>query len=192
MRHLLYLLALASPLLASARPTDTAPTLDEIRIEIDDLKYALRTTQVDMNIIDEKLRKQEISKTQLLTISSLENKIERLEKTLDKITADLRALNTSTHQALTKIQSLEQQSVAHTKQLDNVAQLKTTLTTISKAIGQSPAPSTTASYKVKAGDSLEKIAKLHQVSVESIKKINKLTGDRIVIGQELKLRDDPT
>ncbi len=188
MRHFISLLLMAGPLFANASPHD--PTLDEIRIEIEDIKYALKTTQVDMNILDEKMRKQEAGKTQTTPQATLESRISALEKTLEKVSADLRTLNTTTHQALTKIQSLEQQSASHTKQLDNVSQLKNTLTTISKAIGQTP--SATASYKVKAGDSLEKIAKLHQVPVDTLKKINKLTSDKIVIGQELKLRDDPT
>ncbi len=188
MRHFISLLLMASPLLAIASPHD--PSLDEIRIEIEDIKYALKTTQVDMHILDEKMRKQEVSKTQATSQSALETRISALEKTLEKISADLRTLNTSTHQALAKIQSLEQQTASHTKQLDNVSQLKSTLTTISKAIGQTPSSTTT--YKVKAGDSLEKIAKLHQVPVDTLKKINKLTSDKIVIGQELKLRDDPS
>ena len=42
-------------------------------------------------------------------------------------------------------------------------------------------------YKVKPGDSLEKIARTHKISVEKIKKLNGLDQDLIVVGQELKI-----
>ncbi len=42
-------------------------------------------------------------------------------------------------------------------------------------------------YKVKAGDSLEKIAKQQQTSIKKLKELNNLTGDQIIIGQRLKI-----
>lgn len=53
----LAVLCLALPL--HARPQTgvyTSPELDELRIEIDDLKHALKTTQVDLGILDERLK----------------------------------------------------------------------------------------------------------------------------------------
>ncbi len=44
-------------------------------------------------------------------------------------------------------------------------------------------------YKVKAGDSLEKIAKQNQTSVKKLKELNNLTSDQIIIGQKLKIRE---
>jgi LysM repeat protein len=40
-------------------------------------------------------------------------------------------------------------------------------------------------YRVKAGDSLEKIARAHQVSIQSLKQANGLTTDRIIVGKNL-------
>ncbi len=45
------------------------------------------------------------------------------------------------------------------------------------------------SYRVKPGDSLEKIAKRHKISLESLKKANSLSDDRIMIGQDLQIPD---
>lgn len=42
-------------------------------------------------------------------------------------------------------------------------------------------------YKVKAGDSLEKIAKQNGTTLKALKELNQLTKDQIVIGQTLKL-----
>ena len=46
-----------------------------------------------------------------------------------------------------------------------------------------------ATYTVQKGDTLSKIASNHQVTVEDIKKWNKLTGDSIYIDQKLELTD---
>lgn len=40
-------------------------------------------------------------------------------------------------------------------------------------------------YKVKSGDSLEKIARSHQTTIQAIKEANGLTTDRIVVGKTL-------
>lgn len=182
------------------------PEIDELRIEIDDLKYALNTTQVDLGLLDERLKKQNNAlngvkgqaggNSSLSLISSqvatLEKKVLGLEKTLEKAANDLRALNASVNQTLSKVQHIETDLSLHDKRLDEVAKLKGTLTSISKAIGQQSASSTnsTKTYCVKAGDSLEKIARNNKSSVDAIRKINNLSNDRINIGQELRLPND--
>ncbi|MFA5115261.1 MAG: L,D-transpeptidase family protein [Candidatus Omnitrophota bacterium] len=42
-------------------------------------------------------------------------------------------------------------------------------------------------YKIKTGDTLNKIAREHQTTVELLMKSNNLTGDRIIPGRELKV-----
>lgn len=197
MRLLLIFLCFAVSLQASS------PELDELRIAVDDLKYALKSTQVELNILDERVKKQSSSKTKedvsalsLLTtqVNSLEKKVANLEKTLEKAANDLRTLSSTATAALTKIQGMEQDLVSQEKRIDEVAKLKGTLTSISKAISarSSPEPvsSSTKTYRVKAGDSLEKISRTNRVSVETIKKINHLSNDKIVVGQELRLESD--
>jgi LysM repeat protein len=195
-----------------ARPQSgyyTDAALDELRIEIDDLQHAIKSTQVELGLLDERIKKQdtsfstikgnnahkESSSLSVLTaqVNSLEKKVSSLEKTLEKAVVDLRTISTSASQALNKIQSLEQDLSSHEKRLDEVTKLKGTLTTISKAIGQksvNDVPSSTKTYRVKAGDSLEKIARNHHISVDVLRKVNTLANDKIVIGQELRLPDD--
>ena len=204
---LISLLYIAHPLYA--RPQSgyyTNPELDELRIELDDLKHALKTTQVECSLLDERLRKQdnalakgqasakETGTSNLLSIqlNSLEKKVSALEKTLEKAAADLRTLSANATQALSKIHVLEQDLASHEKRLEEVVKLKGTLTSISKAISQRPATepsSSTKSYRVKAGDSLEKIARNNHTTVDAIRKTNALSNDKIVIGQELRLPD---
>ena len=51
-----------------------------------------------------------------------------------------------------------------------------------------PAPSRTETvYVVKSGDSLSVIAQKHGVKVDDIRKANNLTGDKIIVGQKLKV-----
>ena len=196
-------LCLASPLLAkTASGAYTPPDLDEFRIELDDLKYALKAVQVDINLLDERCKKQdrvfaqnkEPPQTSLFTsqISNLEKRIAYLEKTLEKAAGDLRSLNLTSTQVLGKIQELEKSLLSHERRLDDVVKLKGTLASISKAIGERP-PEPSASmktYRVKAGDSLEKIARNNHLSVDKLKKINQLSSDKIVVGQELRLHDE--
>ena len=47
-----------------------------------------------------------------------------------------------------------------------------------------------AQYRVRKGDSLRSIARLHQISTETLRDLNGLTGDRIVAGEFLQLPGD--
>lgn len=189
---MIFLLLLTLPL--HAKPSSgfyTNPELDELRIELEDIKHSLKSTQVELGLLDERLKKgqtqnKESGSLTLLTtqVNALEKKVSGLEKTLEKAANDLRALSA----ASTKIQ---EDLFSHEKRLDEVVKLKGTLTNISKAMGQRETPSSTKSYRVKAGDSLEKIARNHRTTVDIIQKINHLSNDRIVVGQELRLPDDP-
>jgi LysM repeat protein len=170
----------------------TDSIIDELRLELSDVKHELKSALVDLNILDEKVRKQESPKTQPAPktdptqLTALDRRLTQLEKLLEKAVADLRTLNTNTAKALQKIQDLEGELALHDQKLDEVNKLKGTLTSISKAIG-TPTQNTDSSYRVKAGDSLEKIARAHKISVDSLKKLNQLQSDKIIIGQELKV-----
>lgn len=192
MRYLLFIFfSLATPLIA--RGQDNNSLLEEIRVDIGDLKYALKSTQVELTILDEKIntaKKKELS-NQAEQIAALEKRIVQLEKIIERTSADLRALNTNAAEALTKIESLAQQTTSHEKRLEDVAKLKGTLTNISKAMGQQTADTAKGNtYRVKAGDSLEKIARNHKVSLDTLKKLNNLTQDKIIVGQELKISNE--
>jgi LysM repeat protein len=193
---------------------ETSVALEEMRIELADLKHSGVNTKMEFQLLEEKLQNQEHALSALksnslarpqpkfenlsLQLSAIEKKIALLEKTQEKITSDLRQISTQTNQAANslaqyrdKIQEVEQAIVSHSKRLDEVTKLKSTLTAISQTMKEPPiAEGSSKKYKIKAGDSLEKIARSQHTSVEAIKKLNHLTSDRIVVGGELKIPND--
>ncbi len=194
----------ALPIEARLPSFHTSSEIEELRVEIGDLKHALHTTKVELNLLDERCKKDSAqlnkAKTQqkegALTaqVLLLEKKVTHLEKKLETVGDDIRTLNASLHQALTKIQTIQTHLLSHDGRLDEVAQLKGTLTSISKAIGaRAPTEKTqlqSRSYRVKAGDSLEKIARNEHISIEALRKSNNLTHDKIRVGQELRLPEN--
>ena len=188
--------------------------LDELRLELSDVKHELHSARVEINLLEEKLAKQQNAlslaksqeglkqnekKTYASDLDALGKKIDRLEKILDKAMADVRNLSANDNKAIARIQELESAIALQDKKFEEIAKLKNTLTTISKAIGQSvqnaqrekavsdPLDQT---YIVKAGDSLEKIARDHNTTVDAIKKLNQLPNDKIIVRQKLKIYDE--
>ncbi len=212
----LYLFVLAF-LLHSCSPLKSSPkeekhqmelTLHEVQTNLDDLRHDLNCFQTELQIIDGKIKHQEsesqkikssyIEKQQnkienlLKQLNSLDNKISSIENKNNSASNDINQLTTNANDTISalsqqkeKMNELERLVYSQNKKLEEVAKLKTTLETIAKSMQQNS--NYTSVYKVKAGDSLEKIAKINQVSVEDIKKINNLNNDLIVIGQELKI-----
>jgi phosphate transport system substrate-binding protein len=76
---------------------------------------------------------------------------------------------------------------------DQVAKANQQRIAIAEAAGVDPSPSAgntpakPETYTVVSGDTLSKIAHVHSVSVEDLRKWNRLHGDMLTVGQELKL-----
>jgi LysM repeat protein len=175
---------------------------NEMRSEIADLRHALNSTQVELQILDEQVKAQETSLKKSKNVPSpswndskqpqIEKRLTQIEQTQERILSDLKQLSShanqtssSFHQYSAKLSELEQ-SVAHQQKLMNdIVDLKSTLKTFSASL-QSPIAQND-SYTVKPGDSLEKIARNHKISVESLKKANQLSSPKILIGQELHI-----
>lgn len=159
--------------------TETDAAMDELRLEISDLKHALHTYQVDLRIAEEKIRKQENTIKQQPKMIGLEDKILILEKKLVAIEKGYEKLSNHTTQIETK--------------LSEVGKLKDTLISLSKNVKKEAAPiavpvdKSYKTYKVKGGDNLEKIARIENTSIDTLKKVNHLETDKIFIGQILKV-----
>lgn len=206
-------LALSSFFYFSCTPLKSSPkeekhqmelTLHEMRTGIDDIKHDYNCYQTELQILDSKIKNQEntIVKLKQEQLESQTKKIELLSKKntkLQKQIHDLEALvknsvenikQLSAHanetslafsQYKEKIDELERKILFQNKKFDEIVKLRSVIQSLASSV------QSFINYKVKRGDSLEKIAKDHHTSVEYLKKINYLENDLIVIGQELKI-----
>lgn len=182
-------------------------TLHEVRTNLDDLRHDLNCFQTELQIIDGKLKQQEgvidhlkqlkgskqDAKLELMLkeLNLLEGRLSSFEKKIDASLADLQKLSNhanETSSALSqhkeRLNELEKDFIVQNRKLEDIVKIKESLENIATNL-KSDLPS--KNYKVKAGDSLEKIAKANKTSAEEIKKLNNLDNDLIVIGQELKI-----
>jgi LysM repeat protein len=183
---------------------------DEMRIELGDLRHAVQAQRTDLALLQERLQDQETlfeqtSKNKIhveplmARLSSLEKKLPLLEKQHERIINDMTLLKklyeqsgTNVHNIQEKLSSLQLQIDQCSSRLSDIQQLKSTLTQVSRAIGDktNSTPSSNRRYRVKAGDNLDKIAKQQHISVSEIKRLNNLQSDKIFVGQELVLNSD--
>ncbi len=157
--------------------------INDLRMEVADLKHALHGTEVEVKLLEERMEGAEGSIDSARESTDLNRKIVVLEKNLDKLTSELRALTHFSTQTTAALSSYRQQIGAIDSKLDEIAKLRSTLTELSRAAS----PVETASYQVKSGDSLEKIARKYQISVDALKRENNLSSDKIVVGQQLAI-----
>jgi len=183
--------------------------LDELRIEVADIKHTLSTQQMEISLLEDKIRDKdhtissltkEMSGKKILKleqffeeISSLERKISQLERIQEKTTVDVRQLSVHANQASAalgqyrdKIHDLERELQVNLHKLEEIGKIRNTLSSISKAVSGKPSTGFTT-YKVKSGDTLGKIAQDHHITVETLKKYNDLANDKIFVGKELKI-----
>lgn len=189
----IFLLALGcSPLISS--PYDEKYqlelTLHEVQTNLDDLRHELGSFRSELQIIDSRIRYNEetltafkqngLEKSQA-RLEHLASEIQSLEKRfssrsgeseeLRHLTAYAKETTAALTQFKSRIEELEKELIAGKRNLDEFARV----TRLSRL------------YKVRQGDSLEKIAKFHKTTVEKIKKLNSIEQDLIVVGQELKI-----
>lgn len=102
-------------------------------------------------------------------LEQYKKKISELEKTLTELEKILEKQN----------QNLDNVKSAMASMMDAM-QVKEVVTSLPQSDGEKI-------YKIKAGDSLEKIARAHNTTVKVLKELNNLSSDRIVVGQTLHL-----
>jgi LysM repeat protein len=194
-------------LLTGCSPLKTSPydqgyqmelTLHEVKTNLDDIKHDMNSFTAQMQVFDARIRHyedilaavkqldlgQQSQKLDQLTynLGQLEKRWNGLEKSKAKESEELTHLITHAKetslalgQCKGRIEELEQE-------LAEVTKLKGNIEKLAKAVrGEAK------TYKVRPGDTLEKIARLHQTTAEKIRKLNSLEQDLIVVGQELKL-----
>lgn len=130
---------------------------------------------------------------------ALDQSIRNLETVVKGLTADLRQMKTQANDSVTilgqykeKISELENFLHTQNQHMQNVEAALQSMMEVwqAKEAAREIANKTSEgikTYKVQAGDSLEKIARLHKISVQALREINQLSNDRIIIGQTLKI-----
>ena len=138
---------------------------------------------------------------------NLEGKVKALDQSMNNIEAmvrgltnDLRQIKTQSNdsvavlgqykQKIAELDNLLQAQSQHMQNLEaalqammEVWQAKET----AKEIANKGSSEGEKTYKVQAGDSLEKIARANKISVQALRDANQLTNDRILVGQTLKI-----
>jgi LysM repeat protein len=177
----------------------------QVQTSLDDLKHDINCFQTEIQILDGRikyyenalanLRQQDIEEQQTKIekiardVSALEKKWSAFEKTQDGTKGNVQQLASHANETTaalsqfkSRLQELEQDILSQNRRFDEVAKLKGNLEILAKTF--KPAFKI---YKVRPGDSLEKIASIHHTKVDRIKKLNDLEKDLIVVDQELKI-----
>jgi LysM domain len=163
--------------------------LEEVRHEIASMQYRQEDAHTGLVLLEERVEEQQVvSQTQVELLQSqllaLHRKVQELEETQGRSLTDIRELGRYAKESaitLTDVQS--QQREIERGLTTDIHHLKGAMESIVSASGDSDG----LTYKVVAGDTLERIARRHETSVAAIKKLNNLANDRIFVGQTLRL-----
>lgn len=200
-------------------PDANAQAIREIRDSLEGLKHEVKNHEAEIRMFDEKLanvdpivegvRDQfgDLSKSlkdQLRSSTAAnEEKITSLDTTTKGLTADVRQFKTHANDVTTALAQYKQKIAELEKALElqnqNIEHLQTAMkslmdalqvkeSTSSKNISDNTLPGN--SYRVKSGDSLEKIARNNNTTIQAIKDLNGMTTDRIVVGKVIKLPEN--
>lgn len=179
--------------------------LHEVQTSLDDLHHDINCFQTELQILDSRikyyesalaaLKQQDIEKQQTkinqmsLDLNSLEKKwglIEKMQasdaKTCQQLSSHANETTVALIQFKQRMEELEREILSQNQRFEEFAQVRGNIEALAKSLKPSY-----KLYKVRQGDSLEKIAQAHHTKIEKIKKLNQLEKDLIVVGQELKI-----
>lgn len=208
-------------------PDEKTIALKEMRDSIEDIRHGVNNHEVEIRILDEKLKNVDAiienvrdqtcdsnnkHKDQLKRASvDFEARIASIEAVNKGLIADFRQFQTHTNGTNALLVQYDQKLAALQKMVDrqdqNIEHLRGAVASLMEALQGKPQAvlkqnnsrsrpegdgdscfspqGSERSYTVKAGDSLEKIARSHQTTIQAIKMANRLTSDRIIVGKTL-------
>lgn len=129
--------------------------------------------QIVRNLVNDfkQLLTQSNNTVQLVT--QQEKKWSEIEETLKIQSQEIADLETALRNVVEILKTKKSTTLTPSPQADSTSEID--------------AQSTSKTYKVQAGDNLEKIARQHKISTQQLKEANQLTKDRIIVGQTLKI-----
>lgn len=125
--------------------------------------------------------------------NALEMKIAALESVNKGLVADLKLLQSHANETTAAFQGFKQKFGEWEKkfqsQNQNIENLQGALQTLVDAFQLKTELNLPGekSYKIKMGDTLEKIAKQHGTTIQALKELNGISSDKIVVGKTLKI-----
>lgn len=186
------------------RPSGTCEkkdlALEEMRIQLGDLRHALEAEKVEIGLLQERLQEEEALSSSLVKqhkesaltqrLTALEFKLSQIEARQELIVADLKGIAQLAEKGDKVGRHLQVEMTSLQNAVLDLRSLKGTLEQVSKSLHQREEPSFKKKesrdlYLVRTGDTLQKIAKKRSTTVEQLKILNHLSSDHIVPGQEL-------
>ncbi|MDN3508501.1 MAG: LysM peptidoglycan-binding domain-containing protein [Candidatus Neptunochlamydia sp.] len=178
-------------------------SLHKVRTEVEDIKHELNTYEIEHHVIEGKLIDQEQTiaslRQQMAELKSgkldsfvqesqnLEKKLQQVSKKQEKIVIDIRQLSSHANDTTTALSQYKDKIAQFEKAIqEQNVQLKE-IPKIKKGITKLAEVESFKTYKVQAGDSLEKIARDNHTTVEELKRLNQMRTDLIVIDQLINL-----
>lgn len=186
-------------------------TLHELQTNLDDVHHDLNCFQTELQILDGRIKYYENALTSLKQqdfekqqwkidrlaeqIAALEKKYSSFETSHETSAQDVQQLTSHANETSAamiqfkkRLTELEQEIQSQNRRFDEIAKLKNNIEGLAQHL--SGEVSNKKTYRVRPGDTLDKIARFHKITIERLKKINSLDQDLIVVGQELIIVDD--
>jgi LysM repeat protein len=189
---------------AARRPSyeeNQSVVLREILDSVDDMRHEVKNHETEIRMFEEKFKTQEeiidalrqqvaeavkaVKESIKSQSSALEMKLANQEKTqandVGMILADYKK----------RIGELEKTIEIQNRNLENLQAAMKALTEVlqGKNSGGNDKIAEGTIYRVKAGDTLEKIAKNNNTTIKKLKELNNLKNDQIIVGQKLQLAE---
>lgn len=193
----------AFPRRNSSNKQDDAQKMHEV---VNDLRHSVSNHEMQLGVIEEQLdtinsqlemlRKMlvEGEQEQEFTTQDVEDKLSQLDTQTKRFADEMSLYRTHAEKVNTileknqeKIQKVEEHAKRHNQILDTVQTTIKSLVNLHLPEETSQPSQEVNTYRVQAGDSLEKIARKHNTTIKNIKELNGLTSDRIRAGQLLKV-----
>ncbi|MGR3973916.1 MAG: LysM peptidoglycan-binding domain-containing protein [Candidatus Rhabdochlamydia sp.] len=194
--HGVWTLLFLSLLFTGCSPITTSfseGVVSDLRLEMADLRHRVAESELDLRLSEDRLEsnEQKVRSLETATLKQLSKKMGDLEKSVGQMEQDVKGVLSSMQKTHLSLAGYQDKMALLDQKLEEIGKLRSAISKLSQTASAPPRSSSFSSYRVKAGDSLQKIAKEHRLSLEELKRINHLTSDTIKPGQELKLPSPP-